>query len=421
MHFWVWEYFYWPILVTCWTALATSSPTVPTVSTTSVNDKFFKKLSENILLGVNAAFEKNRESELSTFCLLLGSLEQQAQGNEEHQQVLVWKLDEMGTKISSMIASELMVMRADIDRMNTLHKASMDILLAQLHGINDPTKVAGPSTIDTTTPLPMDGLKLTFQTPPTPMPHLPPRDEGTPQGPPKGSFSPTKLMSQGNSQPTYIRQLPRTPPWHFSTPPGWNPRGPPGPPNPGSNGGGGRGPGRGPGGGPGRDPGGSPGGDHGGGHGGGHSRGPPSRGPPGEPPGDPPGGHELEDNNEPHDEDPDHHLEDDENGSESPPPRRSEAPSGYNWDQLNSMAWKDNSSRAKTPGAGISEECNNTFCECLHEAIQDATCNILRWTPVTAGNLKTIAAGTPLPIYDGEDDLQVFMPSQCGGNGISIW
>jgi len=54
-----------------------------------VNDKFFKKLSENILLGVNAAFEKNRESELSTFCLLLGSLEQQAQGNEEHQQVLV--------------------------------------------------------------------------------------------------------------------------------------------------------------------------------------------------------------------------------------------------------------------------------------------------------------------------------------------
>ena len=98
-----------------------------------------------------------------------------------------------------MIVSELMGMCADIDRMNTLHKASMDIFLAQLHGINDPTKVTGPSTIDMTAPSPTDRLKLTFQMPPTPMPHLPPRDEGTPKGPPKGSFLPTKPMSQGNS------------------------------------------------------------------------------------------------------------------------------------------------------------------------------------------------------------------------------
>ena len=69
--------------------IATSSPMVPTVSTTSVNDEFFKKLSENILLGMNAAFEKNCESELSMFRLLLGSLERQAQGNEECQQVLI--------------------------------------------------------------------------------------------------------------------------------------------------------------------------------------------------------------------------------------------------------------------------------------------------------------------------------------------
>ena len=51
--------------------------------------------------------------------------------------------------------------------------------------------------------------------------------------------------------------------------------------------------------------------------------------------------------------------------------------------------------------------------QCLHEAIKDAARNVLRRTPVTAGTyayLKTIAAGTPLPIYDGEDDLQIFMP-----------
>ena len=53
--------------------ITASSPTVPTVSTTSANDKFFKL--ENILLGVNAALERNQESELNKFCLLLGSLE----------------------------------------------------------------------------------------------------------------------------------------------------------------------------------------------------------------------------------------------------------------------------------------------------------------------------------------------------------
>ena len=70
-------------------------------------------------------------------------------------------------------------------------------------------------------------------------------------------------------------------------------------------------------------------------------------------------------------------------------------------------------SRAKTLGAGISEERNNAFREHLHEAIQDAARDVLRRTPVTAGTytyLKTVAAGTPLPIYEGEDDLQVFMP-----------
>ena len=55
--------------------ITASSPTAPTVSTISVNDEFFKKLSENILLGVNAAFERNQESELNKFHLLLGLLE----------------------------------------------------------------------------------------------------------------------------------------------------------------------------------------------------------------------------------------------------------------------------------------------------------------------------------------------------------
>ena len=65
------------------------------------------------------------------------------------------------------------------------------------------------------------------------------------------------------------------------------------------------------------------------------------------------------------------------------------------------------------PGEGLSEERNNAFHERLHEAIKDAMRNILRRTPATSGTytyLKTVATGTPLPIYNGEDDLQVFMP-----------
>ena len=69
--------------------ITAGSPTAPTVSTISANDEFFTKLSENILLGMNTAFERNQESELNKFRLLLGSLERQAQGNEEHQQVLI--------------------------------------------------------------------------------------------------------------------------------------------------------------------------------------------------------------------------------------------------------------------------------------------------------------------------------------------
>ena len=82
---------------------------------------------------MNAAFEKNRKHEMEKLCLMLGSLEQLTQGTQEHQQVLVRKLDEMGTKISLTIVSELTGMRADIDHMNMLHKVFTDIFLAQLH------------------------------------------------------------------------------------------------------------------------------------------------------------------------------------------------------------------------------------------------------------------------------------------------
>ena len=49
------------------------SPTAPTVTTTYTNDEIFTKL--YILVGVNAAFEKNREHEMEKLRLMLGLLE----------------------------------------------------------------------------------------------------------------------------------------------------------------------------------------------------------------------------------------------------------------------------------------------------------------------------------------------------------
>jgi hypothetical protein len=63
-------------------------------------------------------------------------------------------------------------------------------------------------------------------------------------------------------------------------------------------------------------------------------------------------------------------------------------------------------------GKRISETRNNTFRGQIHEAIRDAAHDVLRRTPITSGMyayLKTVVTGTPMPSYNGEDNLEVFM------------
>jgi hypothetical protein len=80
--------------------------------------------------------------------------------------------------------------------------------------------------------------------------------------------------------------------------------------------------------------------------------------------------------------------------------------------QLDLSGWDPNPKCIQMLGKRISEMCNNTFRGRIHEAIRDATCDILRCTPITSGMyayLKTVATGMPMPSYSGEDDLEVFM------------
>jgi hypothetical protein len=109
--------------------------------------------------------------------------------------------------------------------------------------------------------------------------------------------------------------------------------------------------------------------------------------------------------------DPDNNLETDREG-ESPPLGHSATPAGYDWSQLDMSGWDPNPKRIRTLGERISETRNNTFRGQIHEAIRDATRDILRRTPVTSGTyayLKTVATCMPMPSYNGENDLEVFM------------
>jgi hypothetical protein len=97
---------------------------------------------------------------------------------------------------------------------------------------------------------------------------------------------------------------------------------------------------------------------------------------------------------------------------DSPPLGHSATPAGYNWSQLDMSGWDPNPKRIRTLSERVSEMYNNTFRGQIHEAIRDAAHDVLRRTPVTLGAylyLKTVATGTPMPSYSGEDDLEVFM------------
>jgi hypothetical protein len=98
--------------------------------------------------------------------------------------------------------------------------------------------------------------------------------------------------------------------------------------------------------------------------------------------------------------------------TDSPPLCCSAMPAGYDWSQLDMSGWDPNPSCIRTLGKQISETCNNMFRGQIHEAIQDTAHDILRCTPITLGTyayLKTIVTGMPMPSYNGEDDLEVFM------------
>jgi hypothetical protein len=253
----------------------------------------------------------------------------------------------MGNNITKAINSEIQAMSTRVD---VLNQALLDAIMKRLNTSNHAKENTNSPTADYMT--------TTSESPSTPNPTPPrPKDE-----------SPEDKKESKNSPPT------PTPPKRSG--PKRSPFPTPGPTS--------RGHARRP------DPGG---GDDNGGGGGGSGRRPPAGGDPGD------------------DSDPDDNLETDREG-ESPPLGRSATPARYDWSQLDMSGWDPNPKRIRTLGKCISETRNNTFRGRIHKAIRDAARDVLRCTPVTSGTfayLKTVATGTPMPSYNSEDDLEVFM------------
>jgi hypothetical protein len=258
-------------------------------------------------------------------------------------------IEAMGNNIMKAINSEIQAMSAHMD---VLNQASLDAIMNKLNTSSYAKETSKPRTADYTMPSESPSI-------PNPKP---------------GPSRPKDEKESKNSPPTPMppgRNGPKCPPF----------------PNPGPTS---RGHPRWP------DPGGSNDNDSGGGGG---SRRLPAGGDPG-------------DNSDP-DDNPglDNNPEMDREG-DSPSLGCSAMPAGYDWSQLDMSAWDPNPKCIWTLSERISETHNNTFRGRIHEAIRDTARDVLKHTPITSGTyvyLKTIVTGMPMPLYSGEDDLEVFM------------
>ena len=328
----------------------------------------------------------------------------------ERSNALIGKLDELGKTITAAMSGEMRFVQTNLKALANINSSSSATTLELLRRISAAQSDPVPPAADATTSTSGDDPKPTSQPPLTPSTHIPRRDESpNVREPHKGSRIPIPPSARGNSRHPFFSRSNRGTQSPFSSFTWRIPKEPPGGSGPGGNDGGGGGPD------PPDDPG--PGGENPGGEApgdedpeGNDSAGEnPDRGNPGGGPGrgDPGGG------DEPPDGDPGDGSSPPGDGGNTPTPRRASTPTGYDWEQLNASGWGAETPRERTPGAGLTGTRQNAFRQRIHEAIKDAAYDVLRRSPATTGSfayLKTVAAGTPRPVYNGDDDLEVFMP-----------
>jgi hypothetical protein len=305
---------------------------------------------------------KNHESNRRLLSELCEITMTQASEARQHKQTILNGIEAMGNNIAKVISSEIHVhVQAMSAHVDVLNQVSLDAIMKRLNTSNHAKETPNSPTVHyTMTTSESLSMSNSNPTPSWPKDESPENEEESKHSPPM----PTPPKRSG----------PKCPPFPTTGP---TSRGHPHRPVPGGsddNGGGGGGSG-------------------------GSGRRPPAGGDPGN-------------NSDPDDNPgPDHNLEMDREG-DSPPLGCSATPAGYNWSQLDMSGWDPNPTHIWTLSEHISETCNNMFRGQIHEAIWDATHDILRCTPVTSGTyayLKTIATGTPMPSYNGEDNLEVFM------------
>jgi hypothetical protein len=86
--------------------------------------------------------------------------------------------------------------------------------------------------------------------------------------------------------------------------------------------------------------------------------------------------------------------------------------SNFNWEQIGLSSWERRASREYTPSEIGVPERHSSFRGRIRRGIIDAVRNVILREPFHEGSntfIKSVAAITPVPIYSGEDDLEVFM------------
>jgi hypothetical protein len=89
-----------------------------------------------------------------------------------------------------------------------------------------------------------------------------------------------------------------------------------------------------------------------------------------------------------------------------------DASPGYDFRNLDRAGWGERASRSRTPGEAAAQDRHSQFHRRIHDGIERAVQSVVDHEAPPAGGyiaLKTVAAATPIPTYEGNDDLEIFM------------
>ena len=92
-----------------------------------------------------------------------------------------------------------------------------------------------------------------------------------------------------------------------------------------------------------------------------------------------------------------------------------DASPGYDFRNLDRAEWGDRATQSRTPREAAAQDHHSQFHQHIHNSIERAVQSVVvlvdHSEPPVGGYmaLKTVAVATPIPTYEGNDNLEIFM------------